>query len=157
MSRQPDWRHQFTVDGVTTPLRVWSEQTGRGYPISAPGLIFAEDEAVAPDLVWISAERFSRVAGPGPHLHSAPDLVVEVLSPGTENQRRDRELKLKLYSRRGVLEYWMLDRQDRAIEVYRREGGALRLVATLRGGDMLESPLLPGFSCAVDDLFAAPG
>ena len=67
---------------------------------------------------------------------------------------RDRDAKLKLYSRRGVLEYWIADWQQRLIEVYRREGGDLHPVATLGGADSLESPLLPGFSCKVAQLFS---
>jgi Uma2 family endonuclease len=50
-------------------------------------------------------------------LYAAPDLVVEVLSPGRENEERDRETKLTLYSRRGVLEYWIVDRFTRRVEV----------------------------------------
>ena len=79
--------------------------------------------------------------------------AVEILSPGAANERRDREAKLKLYSRRGVLEYWIVDWQARQVEVYRREELALRLVATLYATDTLASPLLPGFACEVATLF----
>ncbi|HBY76579.1 MAG TPA: hypothetical protein DEG47_06160, partial [Cyanobacteria bacterium UBA11148] len=43
------------------------------------------------------------------HLTAAPELIVEVLSPGVENVRRDQEVKLKLYSSRGVQEYWIVN------------------------------------------------
>ena len=55
-------------------------------------------------MVWISRERFAAALEPDGKLHAAPDLVVEVLSPGSTNERRDRQAKLKLYSRRGVRE-----------------------------------------------------
>lgn len=45
-------------------------------------------------------------------LHSAPELVVEVLSPGAEDEGLDREVKLKLYSRRNVKEYGGVTWQD---------------------------------------------
>jgi Uma2 family endonuclease len=80
-------------------------------------------------------------------------LVVEVLSPGGANERRDRDVKLKLYSRRGVLEYWVVDWRPQEIEVYRRKQLALRLIATLYPTDTLTSPLLPGFVCQVATLF----
>jgi Uma2 family endonuclease len=80
-------------------------------------------------------------------------LVIEVLSPGSTNERRDREVKLKLYSRRGVLEYWIVDWQARQVEVYRREELALRLASTLYATDPLTSPLLPGFACGIATLF----
>jgi Uma2 family endonuclease len=87
------------------------------------------------------------------HLHSAPELVIEVLSPGASNEFRDRQAKLKLYSRRGVHEYWILDPMLRQIEIYRRKRARLILDTTLYSDDILESPLLPGFSLAVRKLF----
>jgi Uma2 family endonuclease len=94
------------------------------------------------------------VLAPDGKLHAAPDLAVEVLSPGSSNERRDREVKLKLYARRGVREYWIVDWQRRQIEVFRREDGVLQLSATLLEGDSLQSPLLPGFALSVSELFA---
>lgn len=76
--------------------------------------------------------------------------MVEVLSPGPANEQRDRELKLSLYSRQGVQEYWIVDWQAQVVQVYRREQAALQLAATLFVGDVLTSPLLPGFTCPVD-------
>jgi Uma2 family endonuclease len=78
---------------------------------------------------------------------------VEVLSPGSANERRDRGVKLKLSSRRGVSEYWIVDWQQRKVEVYRRQQMALQLLATLYAIDTLTSPVLPGFACPVVTLF----
>lgn len=88
-------------------------------------------------------------------LHAPPDLAIEVLLPGTPNQRRDQEVKLCLYSTRGVSEDWIADWQARIVEVYRREDAALRLTATLYAEDELTSPLLPGFRVRVSQLFPA--
>ena len=153
MSRQPHWHHQQACGRIFTALDTWSRQTGAGEANLAPGVIFAEDDDVAPDVVWISQARRATALGPEGHLHAAPELVVEVLSPGGANERRDREAKLKLYSRRGVLEYWIVDWRTQQIEVYQREQLALRLVATLYPTDTLISPLLPGFVCQVATLF----
>ena len=116
-------------------------------------MIFADDDDVVPDVVWVSQARRATVLGPEGHLHAAPELVVEVLSPGGANERRDREVKLKLYSRRGVLEYWIVDWRTQQMEIYQREQLALCLVATLYPTDTLTSPLLPGFVCQVASLF----
>lgn len=121
---------------------------------AAPGVIFAEDDDVAPDVVWVSMERLATALGDDDKLHAAPELVVEVLSPGQKNERRDRETKLKLYARRGVQEYWIVNWRQRVLEVYRREQATLRLAATLYAEDALESPLLPGFTCQVARLLA---
>jgi Uma2 family endonuclease len=153
VSRQPHWHHQYACDEIGWALRTWSRQTGLAIPISVPGLVFAEDDDVIPDLVWISHARLAAVVDEAGHLRAAPELIVEVLSPGRENERRDRELKLALYARQGVQEYWIVDWRQRTVEVHRREEAALRRVATLGSEDVLESPLLPGFSCAVASLW----
>lgn len=75
-------------------------------------------------------------------------------SQGAHHIARDREAKLKLYSRRGVLEYWIVNWQERYLEVYRREHAALKLQSTLYENDVLQSPNLPGFHCLVGQIFA---
>jgi Uma2 family endonuclease len=154
VSKQPHLYHQETCGAVEATLRSWSKQTGLGNAYGAPGIIFADDDDVAPDVIWISKERLAVALWPDGKLHAAPELVVEVLSPGSANQLRDRELKLELYSRRCVHEYWIADWRLRQIVVYRRQEAQLKLVGTLCESDTLASPLLPGFSCGVNDLFA---
>ena len=156
VSTQPHWCHQLTATEISHALRVWNGETGLGVVNVAPGVIFAADEAVAPDLVWISREHFARVVGDDGKLHAAPDLVVEILSPGSDNEERDRDAKLKLYSRRGVREYWIVDWRAPSVQVYRRENAALHLAVTLASEDVLTSPLLPGFARRVGELCAAP-
>jgi Uma2 family endonuclease len=85
----------------------------------------------------------------------APALVVEVLSPGT--RRRDEGIKLRLYERVGVREYWLVDPAVSTVVVYRRRPpGGLAAEPPLDPEDILASPLLPGFSLPVRDLFAPP-
>jgi Uma2 family endonuclease len=153
MSKQPHWHHQNTCGNIYEVLQNWSRETGHGRASLAPGLIFDDTNDVAPDVVWVSDERLEAILGEDGHLHGAPELVVEVLSPGTKNERRDREAKLKLYSLRGVQEYWIANWQLQTVEVYRRQGVAPRLVGTWQVGDELTSPLLPGFAVRVADLF----
>jgi Uma2 family endonuclease len=153
VAKQPSWHHQQTCGRVFSRLDAWSAQSGAGETSLAPGVLFAEDDNVAPDVAWVGKDRLPALIDAAGHLRGAPDLVVEVLSPGPANEERDREAKLKLYSRRGVLEYWIVDWQLRQVEIYRREDAALRLVTTLRDADTLRSPLLAGFSCPVGQLF----
>ncbi len=154
MSRQPHYHHQLVCSRLITALNIWSSATDAGEATGAPGLIFAEDDDVVPDAIWISRERQARALQPDGKLHAAPELVIEVLSPGTVNEYRDREIKLKLYSRRGVLEYWVVSWQARSVEVYRREETLLELAATLYEGETLQSPHLPGFAYSLRNLFA---
>jgi Uma2 family endonuclease len=153
VTRQLHFAHQHAGGVVYAELLSWGKKTRLGTPILAPGLIFAPDDDVAPDLVWISNARLAHALDDAGHLRAAPELVVEVLSAGTANERRDRELKLKLYSRQGVGEYWIVDWRLQLVQVYRRQDAALHLVATLNNDDPLESPLLPDFSCPVRKLW----
>jgi Uma2 family endonuclease len=155
VSKQPDWQHQLVCSQLLFLLQVWSNQTQAGVANLAPGVVFTDDSSVVPDVVWISRARLSTALHADGKLHTIPELVVEVLSPGSENARRDREVKLKLYSRRGAQEYWIVDWRERRIELYRRNNGVLVLNKTLNETDTLQSPLLPGFNCKVSQLFAS--
>jgi Uma2 family endonuclease len=88
------------------------------------------------------------------HLINAPELIVEVLSEGVENIRRDKERKLKLYSNRGVKEYWIADWKLQEIEIYRRNQGKLELKETLFIDDEITTPLLPEFTGLIKQIFA---
>ncbi len=153
VTRAPDWRHQAVCSNIVALLKFWSDQSGLGQAAINPGIIFSESDNVIPDVVWASHERLERLLDEAGHLTAAPELVVEVLSPGKTNERRDRESKLKLYSVRGVLEYWIVSWQEQIVEVYRRENAALTLTTTLYGQDELISPVLPGFSCLVSKFY----
>lgn len=153
VSRAPGFEHQYTCTRLSRFLDEWNDQSGLGVVVAAPGLVFAEDDDVIPDVIWISLERFDGSRDEAGHFVVAPELIIEVLSPGKPNKERDRQAKLKLYSRRGVQEYWIVDWMAQQVEVYRRERGKLKQIVTLLLGDSIESPLLPGFSCPVRSLF----
>jgi Uma2 family endonuclease len=155
MSRQPHYNHQLVSARIIAFLTNWSLESDLGQATTSPGLIFSEDDDVAPDVVWISNERLAAAIEPDGKLHIAPELAIEVLSPGTTNETRDREVKRKLYSRRGVSEYWIISWPKRQIEVYRRnpDTASLELIQTLYESDTLKSSILPGFKCELRSLF----
>jgi Uma2 family endonuclease len=155
VSTAPHLMHQLVATRVASALNEWSRSGLPGEAVTGPGLIFDRRNAVIPDVVWIRRDRFAQVLGADGKLHDAPDLVVEILSPGMTNTVRDREVKLGLYSLRGVPEYWLADWQRREVDVYRHDGHTLMLAATLAETDTLTSPLLPGFSLPLPQLFAA--
>ncbi|XWK85669.1 MAG: Uma2 family endonuclease [Phormidium sp.] len=153
MTRAPHWKHQRTCGKFFRELDTWSESSGLGEASITAGVLFGESDDVIPDVVWASNERLDLLLDDAGHLTGAPELVIEVLSAGNENVRRDREAKLKLYSSRGVEEYWIADWRLRKVEVYRRENARLVLLVTFINDDELTSPLLPGFSCVVSKFF----
>ena len=152
VTRAPHWKHQEVCAKIVTVLQLWSDESGLGRTAINPGIIFSEADRVIPDVVWISQERLEQLLNEAGHLTAAPELVVEVLSEGEKNEKRDREAKLKLYSVQGVQEYWIVAPKERKVEVYRRERAVLKLAATLFSQDELITPLLPGFSCLVVDI-----
>jgi Uma2 family endonuclease len=154
VTRAPHWKHQKACSRIIFAFESWHQKTGLGEIVPAPGILFSDDNNVIPDVVWASKERLALSLDEAGHLTSAPELIVEVLSAGTENARRDRELKLKLYSERGVQEYWIIDWRKPQLEIYRRAQATLKLVVTLLPNDELSSPLLPGFTYPVSQLFA---
>ncbi|MGI8914726.1 MAG: Uma2 family endonuclease [Chloroflexota bacterium] len=154
VSTQPNWRHQFVGMRIAVVLDAWSAATNAGITIIAPGVIFSPEDAVAPDVVWVRTERLATVLQDDGKLHAAPDLMVEILSPGTYNQQRDRVKKLTLYAKWGVFEYWIVDWRARQLTVYRRAQSELRLLGVRTERDVVESPHLPGFTVRVDEFFA---
>ncbi len=79
--------------------------------------------------------------------------MIEILSPGRENLARDRVAKRQLYAKHGVQEYWIIDSENRVVEVYRLKDAMLELVIILRGDEELISPLLANFNCSVAGFF----
>lgn len=153
VTRAPHLFHQGAANKISTRLENWSEETGKGSAFQTPGVIFTEIDAVIPDIVWASNERIKNGVDNAGHFVIAPELMVEVLSSGGNNEQRDKTVKLKLYSLHGVQEYWIVNWRLKEIEVYRREDAMLVKVATLLASDTLTSPLLPGFECAISSVF----
>ncbi len=153
VTRAPHVWHQNAGGNIHIELGLWSRQTRLGKSFEALGVIFTDSDAVIPDVVWASHERLENGLDESGHFVIAPELTVEVLSVGDKNQQRDRETKLKLYSIYGVQEYWIADWRLKQIEVYRRQSAQVHLVATLLAEDVLTSPLLPGFECAIATIF----
>ena len=152
VSRSPAIAHQLVLDNLFFYLRSYLEQNPIGKVITTPGVIFDRHNSVIPDVVFLTNEQIERV-GSEPHINEAPALAVEVVSPGRENARRDRVVKLQVYGKFGVKEYWVADPQSRTLEIYRVADGVLAHAATLRGEEEITSPALPGFACKAGQIF----
>jgi len=154
VTHSPHADHQHACAVATSALHTWSRQSGLGRTMVGPGLVFSEDDDVEPDVVWSSWERLGSLDDAG-HFRAAPDLVVEVLSPGPANERRDLQAKFGLSTRQDVKKYWIVDWRRHTVRIYRRSDQTLELVATLGDGETLTSPLLPGFAHPVSELWEA--
>jgi Uma2 family endonuclease len=152
VSKAPGLIHQEALGRLFYCLANFLMTSPIGRVILNPGIVFDDYNGVIPDLVYVSSERAYILTPRG--LIAAPDLIAEIVSPGEKNSEHDRQVKRQLYSVRGVREYWVVDPELHSIEVYRQQENALVLAVTLYPGDLLTSPLLPGFSCPVAEIFA---
>jgi Uma2 family endonuclease len=152
VSTAPSWFHQFAMNELLFAIRSYLETNPIGYVNSGVGVIFDQFNGVIPDLVYLSNERMKTVGGN--RLSGAPEIVVEVLSPGAKNEARDRVVKQQLYHENGVSEYWILDLDARSVEIHvagRTGGFQSKLV--LHEADVITTALLRGFEIPVADLF----
>ena len=101
-----------------------------------------------PDVLFVSTERLGIIRD---QVWGPPDLVVEVMSPGTEH--RDRTQKLGWYRQYGVRECWLVDLRQELVTVVDFTG-ALPVERTARGGDAIQSSVLPGLEVTASAVFA---
>ena len=153
VSRSPSLTHQRVFRTLFRSFDSYLLQNPIGELFATPGVIFSEFSAVIPDLVFVSNERLDEIAS-GDHITGAPDLVIEIVSPGPENARRDRLAKRQLYGKYGVKEYWIVDFESRTIEVYSLQGQTLILQSALNEQDEIRSAVLPGYRCQVAAIFS---
>lgn len=144
--------HQRVSGNLIFSLVKFLSQNSIGEVLAAPGLVLGDFDSVIPDIVFISNDRRDEIAA-GDWITGAPDLVVEIVSPGAENERRDRVAKRQLYGKYGMKEYWVVDPYQRTIEVYLLKGQRLKLKAVYSEKDELASSVLSGFSCKAASVF----
>ena len=125
----------------------------QGEAFAAPlDVILTPHDVVEPDILIALGDQ--REILTAKHVHGAPGIVVEVLSPST--RKRDLTIKRQLFDREGVREYWIVDPDRNHVAVYRRDAdGSLPLASTLeaRNAETLTTPLLPGWELSLEKLF----
>ena len=152
VSCSPGLTHQRVFANLTFWLFGFLMENPIGEFIPTPGLILSENSGVIPDLVVVLNEQQDRIIT-GERLTGPPALVIEIVSPGSTNIRRDRVAKLQLYSKHGVSEYWIVDPGNLTVEKYVVHDSALTLLETLHLDDTLSTSILPGFSCPLSQIF----
>jgi Uma2 family endonuclease len=105
-------------------------------------------DVVQPDVLFVRNEN-ARIVDRW--IAGVPDLLVEIVSPG--HAERDRAVKRRLYERNAVPEYWIVDLEERSIEVLRHDGAAFRPAGFFVGSVTLRTPTLPALSLSLDDVF----
>ena len=149
----PNTRHQRISHKLERYLGPFVDEHDLGWLFAAPfDVVLSPSDVVQPDLLFVAREHLDRLTEA--NLQGAPDLAVEIVSESTRG--RDEVTKRHLYERHGVPEYWIVDPVTESVEVFRvGNKGRYRREAELSNetDDSLESPLFPGFSLPLADLF----
>jgi Uma2 family endonuclease len=152
LSRAPGIPHQRVLSNLIIGLGEYLKTYPIGIVVPGAGAIFSDYDAVIPDLVFVRNERWDQVVT-GEKFTGALDLIIEILSPGTQNRLRDLSAKRRLYGKYGVKEYWIVDTENQAVLVLRLQGPTLEEISMLKDNDELSSPLLADFKMKVSAVF----
>jgi Uma2 family endonuclease len=126
VSASPLAYHQHVVAKIFLQLETAIGMTGKGVVFFAPLTVRLSDyDVVEPDILVFLRDRMDR--WPQAEIRSAPNLVVEVLSPSTRSY--DQGVKKDCYARHGVAEYWIADPETRSVEQWVLQLGHYELAA----------------------------
>ena len=140
----PTARHQHIVVRIVRVLVDCADRHEDQALVSPVDVIFADHSVVQPDVIYVRKERAAIVRE---RVEGAPDLVVEVLSPGTA--RRDIGEKLRLYAEAGVAEYWIVDPVHSTFEFLTNAGGGDFLMRSPAGA-IYRSETIPGLELDIE-------
>ena len=149
LAAAPSTKHQDIVGFLYATILhfLTGRSIGRVF-ISPTDVVLSDHDVAQPDILFVSNERASIITLA--NIQGSPDLVVEVLSPSTEEY--DRGYKRALYARHGVLEYWLVDPDAETVETLALTDEGFSHVATYRRDGNLTSPLLPGLAIELDQV-----
>src|SRR5262245_52281883 len=146
----PTNRHQLAVGELYAHLRLYARQTG-GFVVMSPiDIVFTEHDVLQPDICFFQASR-RHLIDLDKVTRSAPDVVVEVLSPST--RRNDLGRKKATFARFGVAEYWLLDPYQERLARDTNTNGAYERTLSAGRDDEFRSVVLAEFTCPVESLF----
>lgn len=147
----PKTPHQTVSMNLSTALHFFVKKNKTGIVLAAPMDVHLDKKNILqPDILFLSNEHKDRRKD---WIYGAPDLVVEIISPGTA--KKDRGPKLEQYGKHGVLEYWIVNLENEEMEVYLPAGGELVLKQSLTKTDTLRSAVVTGFEISVSEIFDA--
>lgn len=127
---------------------VSERKLGHVYP-RPTDVVLSDTTVVEPDILFVFSQRSHILTRE--NIQGAPDLVVEILDPPTAE--RDRTVKLDLYARHGVKEYWIVDPDAGTITVLLWGECSFDVVSVCGEGETLRSPTLEEFSVALEEIF----
>jgi Uma2 family endonuclease len=167
--RLPDGDHYELIDGVPLEKEMGAEADEIGMGLGSLMYLFVREHKLGhvfgpttgyvcfpgrprllrqPDVSFVAAGRFDGDKAPKGHITIAPDLAAEVVSP--RNPYVSIEAKVAEYRSAGVKLIWIITPETRTVLIRRLDGTCAEVNAT---GRLSGEDVLPGFTCAVADLF----
>jgi Uma2 family endonuclease len=147
----PNPYHQEISQNLNIPLSLFVRNNRLGKVFTAPTDVFLNDfNHHIPDLFFVRQDNLGIVDYKN-GIFGVPDLIVEIISPGSIlNDRVDKRIA---YEQAGVREYWLIDPNNRSIEVYENQSGTFAPVSFAAESGKVQSRLLAGFETDLDDVF----
>ncbi len=142
----PTVNHQRVVLNTATRLR--ADVPGGEVFVAPVSVKFEGEHYYQPDVIWVADDSVCEVTADG--LNGPPDLVVEVISPGTA--RDDRGIKFQIYQASGVREYWIIEPDLAFLEVWVLLDGRFTQQGVYAEAETFQSPVL-GYSLTLTDIF----
>jgi Uma2 family endonuclease len=135
----PTKLHQQIVRFLVLLLHQFVSARGLGEVLFAPLPIrLWSSKFREPDLIYLRPGRGEYRGQP-----EGADLVVEVISEGEENRRRDMETKRQEYAQARISEYWIVDPENKQVTVLILEGATYREHGIFAPGETATSAILP--------------
>ncbi len=146
----PTPNHQNIVLTLAMLLKKFANESKSGRVFIAPlDIYLGPNETYQPDVFFISKERESIIGEK--KIEGAPDLVIEVLSESTAYY--DLKKKKAVYEKSGVSEYWIVDAEEKNIEIYENTNTNFQKVTLLEMGQSYTSKKLIGFILKPEEVF----
>ena len=146
----PSTRHQSIALKFAAALLRHVETRKLGQVLHAPcNVVLSREIVIQPDILFVEKKRIGIIGAS--HLRGAPNLVIEVLSPGAG--KRNPLAKRRIYARFHVPEYWAVDLADNTVETLLWSEMGYISAGCYTRSDRLSSPLLPELNLSLSRIF----
>lgn len=148
----PSFFHQRISANLFRAMDAQIQTKQLGELFTAPlNVLLDEYNAPQPDLLFIRKERDFILNHSEGTVEGAPDLVVEILS--STSIRRDRYDKMAIYEQSAIREYWIVDPNNKAVEIFTMRENRYQLASFAAVSGLVQSTVLENFELEVATLF----